>query len=144
MSLALNEVFPQGNPYLEALGVEVLEYGGDRAVMSLLLKPEFMNSWQVAQGGISMTLLDVAMGLSARAGVPDAKSSATVEMSTSFLQPAGRAGDTIVARGHTYHRSTTMCFCQAELWQGERLVAKAMGTFKLIRRLDISRKLEHD
>ncbi|WP_075258636.1 PaaI family thioesterase [Herbaspirillum camelliae] len=144
MSLALTEVFPQGNPYLQALGVEVLEYGDDRAVMSLLLKPEFMNSWQVAQGGISMTLMDVAMGLSARAGVPDAKSAATVEMSSSFLQPAGRAGDTIVARGHTYHRSTTMCFCQAELWQGERLVAKAMGSFKLIRRLDISRKLEHD
>ncbi|MBG7619860.1 PaaI family thioesterase [Herbaspirillum sp. AP02] len=144
MSLPLTEVFPQGNPYLHALGVEVLEYGDDRAVMSLLLKPEFMNSWQVAQGGISMTLLDVAMGLSARAGVPDAKSSATVEMSTSFLQPAGHAGETIVARGHTYHRSTTMCFCQAELWNGERLVAKAMGTFKLIRRLDISRKLDHE
>ncbi len=144
MSLAMTEVFPQGNPYLEALGVEVMEYGDNRAVMSLLLKPEFMNSWQVAQGGISMTMLDVAMGLSARAGVPDAKSSATVEMSTSFLQPAGHAGDTIVARGHTYHRSTTMCFCQAELWNGERLVAKAMGTFKLIRRLDISRKLDHE
>ncbi|MFJ3054751.1 PaaI family thioesterase [Herbaspirillum sp. NPDC087042] len=144
MSLVLTEVFPQGNPYLQALGVEVLEYGDNRAVMSLLLKPEFMNSWQVAQGGISMTMLDVAMGLSARAGVPDAKSSATVEMSTSFLQPAGHAGDTIVARGHTYHRSTTMCFCQAELWNGERLVAKAMGTFKLIRRLDISRKLDHE
>nr|WP_198980826.1 PaaI family thioesterase [Herbaspirillum sp. ASV7] len=144
MSLAMTEVFPQGNPYLQALGVEVLEYGDDRAVMSLLLKPEFMNSWQVAQGGISMTMLDVAMGLSARAGVPDAKSSATVEMSTSFLQPAGHAGETIVARGHTYHRSTTMCFCQAELWNGQRLVAKAMGTFKLIRRLDISRKLDHE
>ncbi len=144
MSLAMTEVFPQGNPYLQALGVEVLEYGNDRAVMSLLLKPEFMNSWQVAQGGISMTMLDVAMGLSARAGVPDAKSSATVEMSTSFLQPAGHAGETIVARGHTYHRSTTMCFCQAELWNGQRLVAKAMGTFKLIRRLDISRKLDHE
>ena len=37
-----------------------------------------------------------------------------------------------------------MCFCQAELWNGERLVAKAMGTFKLIRRLDISRKLDHE
>jgi len=144
MSLEMTEVFPQGNPYLQALGVEVLEYGDDRAVMSLLLKPEFMNSWQVAQGGISMTMLDVAMGLSARAGVPDAKSSATVEMSTSFLQPAGHAGETIVARGHTYHRSTTMCFCQAELWNGQRLVAKAMGTFKLIRRLDISRKLDHE
>lgn len=144
MSLPITEIFPQGNPYLEALGVQVLEYGNDRAVMALTLKPEFMNSWHVAQGGISMTLLDVAMGLSARSGVPDAKSSATVEMSTSFLQPAGHAGETIIARGHTYHRSTTMCFCQAELFNGERLVAKAMGTFKLIRRLDISRKLDHE
>ncbi|MFJ3046568.1 PaaI family thioesterase [Herbaspirillum chlorophenolicum] len=144
MNLALTDVFPQGNPYLQELGVEVLEYGDDRAVMALRLKPEFMNSWQVAQGGISMTLMDVAMGLSARAGVPDAKSSATVEMSSSFLQPAGHAGETIVARGHTYHRSTTMCFCQAELWNGDKLVAKAMGTFKLIRRLDISRKLDHE
>ncbi|MBO9535382.1 PaaI family thioesterase [Herbaspirillum sp.] len=144
MSLALTDVFPQGNPYLHALGVEVLEYGDDRAVMALRLKPEFMNSWQVAQGGISMTLMDVAMGLAARAGVPDAKSSATVEMSSSFLQPAGHTGDTIVARGHTYHRSTTMCFCQAELWNGDKLVAKAMGTFKLIRRLDISKKLDHE
>ncbi|TWC71852.1 PaaI family thioesterase [Herbaspirillum sp. SJZ099] len=144
MSLALTDVFPQGNPYLHELGVEVLEYGDDRAVMALRLKPEFMNSWQVAQGGISMTLMDVAMGLSARAGVPDAKSSATVEMSSSFLQPAGHAGETIVARGHTYHRSTTMCFCQAELWNGDKLVAKAMGTFKLIHRLDIGRKLDHE
>jgi uncharacterized protein (TIGR00369 family) len=68
MSLPITEVFPQGNPYLEALGVQVLEYGDDRAVMALTLKPEFMNSWHVAQGGISMTLLDVAMGLAARSG----------------------------------------------------------------------------
>lgn len=144
MSLALTEVFPEGNPFLHELGVEVREFNPERVEMALLLKPEFMNSWQVAQGGVSMTLMDVAMGLSARAGVPDAKSSATVEMSSSFLQPAGRAGETIVARGRTYHRSTTMCFCEAELWNGDKLVAKAMGTFKLIRRLDVSKKLNHE
>jgi uncharacterized protein (TIGR00369 family) len=142
MSHSLKEVFQNGNPYLESLGVQVERYDGQEAVMSLLLKPEFMNSWQVAQGGISMTLMDVAMGLSARAGEAGAQSSATVDMSSTFLQPAGRAGDTIVARGRTYHRSTTLCFCDAELWNGERLVAKAMGTFKVIRRLDISKKLD--
>lgn len=142
MGHTLKQVFENGNPYLESLGVQVERYDGHEAVMSLLLKPEFMNSWQVAQGGISMTLMDVAMGLSARAGAEGAQSSATVEMSSTFLQPAGRAGDTIVARGRTYHRSTTLCFCDAELWNGERLVAKAMGTFKVIRRLDISKKLD--
>ena len=144
MSHPIREVFDNGNPFLESLGVEVRSHGGDHAVMALRLKPEFMNSWHVAQGGISMTLMDVAMGLAARSGVPGAQSSATVDMSSSFLQPAGKAGDTIIARGRTYHRSTTLCFCDAELWNGERLVAKAMGTFKLIRRLDISRRLDHE
>jgi acyl-CoA thioesterase len=144
MAYLLSEVFANGNPYLESLGVEVLEYGDGRASMALQLRPEFMNSWHVAQGGITMTLLDVAMGLAARTAVPDAKSSATVDMSTSFLQPAGKTGDTVVARGRVYHRSTTMCFCDAELWNGTLLVAKAMGTFKAIKRIDIARKLAHE
>jgi len=144
MAYLLSEVFANGNPYLESLGVEVLEYGDGRASMALQLRPEFMNSWHVAQGGITMTLLDVAMGLAARTAVPDAKSSATVDMSTSFLQPAGKTGDTIVARGRVYYRSTTMCFCDAELWNGTLLVAKAMGTFKAIKRIDIARKLTHE
>lgn len=141
MTHPFSEVFTNGNPYLESLGVVVLEYGAGSAVMALELRAEFMNSWHVAQGGISMTLMDVAMGLAARTAVPDAKSSATVDMSTSFLQPAGTVGDTIVARGRVYHRSTTMCFCEAELWNGELLVAKAMGTFKAIKRIDIAKKL---
>lgn len=140
MSHSFNEVFENGNPYLEALGVQVESYGDEQAVMSLLLRPEFMNSWQVAQGGISMTLMDVAMGLAARTGVPGGQSSATVDMNSSFLRPAGTAGETIVARGRVYHRSTTLSFCEAELWNGDHLVAKAMGTFKVIKRLDISRK----
>lgn len=144
MTYSLSEVFTNGNPYLESLGVEVLEYGDGKAVMALKLLPEFMNSWNVAQGGISMTLLDVAMGLAARTAIPDAKSSATVDMSTSFLQPAGKAGETIVARGTAYHRSTTMCFCEAELWNGDKLVAKAIGTFKAIKRVDIAKKLTHE
>jgi len=144
MSHSLTEVFANGNPYLESLGVEVLQYGDGKATMALLLRPEFMNSWEVAQGGISMTLMDVAMGLAARTAIPDAKSSATVDMSTSFLLPAGKAGETIVAKGIAYHRSTTMCFCEAGLWNGDKLVAKAMGTFKAIKRIDIAKKLTHE
>src|SRR5450830_467531 len=144
MTYTLAEVFSDGNPYLESLGVVVLEYGEGRASMALQLRAEFMNSWHVAHGGISMTLLDVAMGLAARTAVPDARSSATVDMSTSFLRPAGKNGDTVIARGRVYHRSTTMCFCDAELWNGDLLVAKAMGSFKAIKRTDIAKKMVHE
>jgi hypothetical protein len=37
-----------------------------------------------------------------------------------------------------------MCFCEGELWDGDKLVAKAMGTFKFLKRLDVARKMEHE
>jgi acyl-coenzyme A thioesterase PaaI-like protein len=62
-------------------------------------------------------------------------------MKTSFLQPGGKPGSRIIATGLAFHRSTTMCFCEGEIRDGERLVAKAMGTFKYIKNLAIASKL---
>jgi hypothetical protein len=30
------------------------------------------------------------------------------------------------------------------LWSGDKLVAKASGTFKYLKRLDVAKKLEHE
>ena len=121
-------------PFLRHLGATVAGMGGGCAEIALTLRPEHMNSWDVTHGGVTMTLLDVAMALAGRSLDPEARSGVTVEMKTSFLQPAGKPGSILTARGKAFHRSTTMCFCEGELWDGDRLVAKAMGTFKYIRR----------
>lgn len=141
MSTSMREVFPSGNPFLEHLGVEVVSHGEGKAVMSLALRPELMNSWHVLQGGISMTMMDVAMGLAARTMSPDAASSVTIDMQTHFLLPAGKPDDTVVAHGRVYHSSKTLYFCEAELWNNNKLVAKATGNFKTIRRLDAGKHL---
>ncbi len=133
--------FPVEIPFLNQLGVEFLGMADGRAQIALGLKPEHMNSWQVTHGGVVMTLLDVVMSLAGRSLDPDSRAGVTVEMKTSFLQPAGRPGNRIVATGHAFHRSTTMCFCEAELHDGDKLVAKAMGTFKYLKRLDVAAKL---
>ncbi len=133
--------FPVEIPFLKQLGVEFLGMADGRAQVALNLQPEHMNSWQVTHGGVVMTLLDVVMSLAGRSLDPDSRAGVTVEMKTSFLQPAGRPGSRIVATGHAFHRSTTMCFCEAELHDGDKLVAKAMGTFKYLKRLDVAAKL---
>jgi acyl-coenzyme A thioesterase PaaI-like protein len=91
-----------------------------------------------------MTLLDVVMSMAGRSLDPDARAGVTVEMKTSFLQPGGHAGTRIIAKGKALHRSTSMCFCEGELWNGDKLVAKATGTFKYLKRLDVAQKMEHD
>lgn len=133
MGIPVREVFANGNPFLEFLGVEVEQHGNGAATMTMRLREEYMNSWHVLQGGLSMTIMDVAMGLAARTLEPESTSSVTIDMQTTFLRPAGKAGDTIVARARVYHSSTTMHFCDAELFNDERLVAKAMGTFKCLK-----------
>ena len=133
--------FPTAIPFLDALGVEFLGMGEGRAQVALELGPQHMNGWQVTHGGVAMTLLDVAMSLAGRSLDPESRAGVTVEMKTSFLQPAGRPGGRIVATGRAFHRSTTMCFCEAELHDGEKLVAKAMGTFKYLKRLDAASRM---
>lgn len=125
-----SHIFPIDNPFLTYLGVEFVEMGDGAAELMLELQPHHMNSWQVTHGGVTMTMLDVVMALAGRSLYPQAEAAVTVEMKTSFLQPAGQTGARIVAKGRAFHRSTTMCFCDGELWHGDQLVAKAMGTFK--------------
>jgi len=133
--------FPTAIPFLEDLGVELLSMGGGEAQLGLTLEARHMNGWHVAHGGLTMTLLDVAMAMAGRSLNPDIQASVTVEMKTSFLQAAGTPGERLIAKGKTLHRSTTMCFCEGEVWNGDKLVAKAMGTFKYLKRTDAAKKL---
>ncbi len=127
--------FPFDIPFLDEIGVEFLMMEGGKAQVALTLQERHMNSWQVTHGGVVMTLLDVAMAMAGRSLDPESRASVTVEMKTSFLLPGGQPGRRLVASGHAFHRSTTLCFCEADLHDGDRLVAKAMDTFKYIKRL---------
>ena len=133
--------FPVEIPFLDSLGVEFLGMENGEARVALTLTSHHMNSWQVGHGGVTMTLLDVVMAMAGRSLEPTAQAGVTVEMKTSFLQPAGQPGSRVTAIGKAFHRSTTMVFCEAELWNGDRLVAKAMGTFKYLKRHGAARKL---
>lgn len=134
--------FPVQIPFLEDLGVEFLGMAAGEAEIALDLGTRHLNSWHVAHGGVTMTLLDVVMSMAGRSLDPDARGGVTIEMKTSFLQPGGMAGSRLVAKGKAFHRTKTMCFCEGEVWNGDKLVAKAMGTFKYLKRLDVARRMD--
>ena len=129
-------------PFVDHLGFRLASMEGGESRIDFEPRPEHMNSFSVAHGGVVMTLLDVVMSMAGRSLDPEARGGVTIEMKTSFMEPGGRAGGRIVARGHAFHRSRTMCFCEGELWDGERLVAKAMGTFKYLKRTDAGPRIE--
>jgi uncharacterized protein (TIGR00369 family) len=124
-------------PFVDLLGFELVRFERGEAEIALTLRDELTNSWSVAHGGVSMTLLDVVMAHAARApgddGVVEESGVVTVEMKTTFMRPGlGR----LVATGRRMHRTASMAFCEASLVGGDgELVAHATGTFKYLRGL---------
>jgi uncharacterized protein (TIGR00369 family) len=118
-------------PFVEALGMQLWRFDAGIAEISLEVQPQMLNSWQVAHGGVVMTLLDVAMAHAARSARLDDDSTGsivTIEMKTQFMRPAqGR----LVATGKLLHASARVAFCEASVHDaGGRLCAHATGTFK--------------
>lgn len=128
-------------PFLDEIGIELISWGNGEAEISLLLKERHLNSWKVAHGGVVLTMLDVVMSMAGRSLDPQARGGVTVEMKTSFMQPAGNVGNRIVAFGRVLHRSTTLVFCEGEIRNESGFVAKALGTFKYLRYPDAGKKL---
>lgn len=129
--------FPLHIPFVEALGFELHACEGGHAELRVDLDQAHLNSWEVAHGGVLMTMLDVAMAHAARsvhAHEPDfGPGVVTVEMKTSFMRPAeGR----LRAAAKLLHRSTTLAFCEASVFDDDNhLCAHATGTFKYLRKL---------
>jgi uncharacterized protein (TIGR00369 family) len=124
-------------PFVEMLGFELVSFEAGHAEIALDLREELTNSRDMAHGGVSMTLLDVAMAHAARSpdqpGQPESHGVVTIEMKTTFMRPGiGR----LRAIGKLVHRTHTMAFCEGRILDaGGAIVAQATGTFKYVRAL---------
>jgi uncharacterized protein (TIGR00369 family) len=124
-------------PFVEALGFELQRFDNGSAEIAATPRDEQMNSWGVLHGGVTMTLLDVAMAHAARSPVdgaePDPRGVVTVEMKTSFMRPGiGR----VVAHGRLLHKTASLAFCEGTLLDAQgALLASATGTFKYLKAL---------
>jgi uncharacterized protein (TIGR00369 family) len=129
--------FPVHIPFVEQLGLELWGFGDGQAELRVDLAEAHLNSWEVAHGGVLMTMLDVAMAHAARSvhshEPGQGPGVATVEMKTSFMRPG--EGE-LRAVGKLLHKTSTMAFTEGSVFDDSgRLCAHATGTFKYLRAL---------
>jgi acyl-CoA thioesterase len=81
------------DPASAALGMELVDLGPGRAVVSMVVRPEMVNGYAVAHGGLVAALADSAFALAC-----NSRGTRTVAagFDVSFLEPA-YAGDLLVA-----------------------------------------------
>ncbi len=118
-------------PFVNHLGFSLHHMAAGASELRYEALPEHLNSFAVTHGGASMTLLDVTMAVAARSVAPEL-GVVTIEMKTSFLQPARGP---LVAKGRLLHRTASMAFVEGSVFDAEqRLCSHATGTFKYVRR----------
>jgi uncharacterized protein (TIGR00369 family) len=118
-------------PFARHLGIRMVSKGEGKARLELDVRPELMNSWDAVHGGVTMTLLDIALAVALRSLDPDEKGAITVELKVNFVGPGL---GTLVADGRCVHRGKTVAFCEGEVHDSSgHLVATASGTFMLRR-----------
>jgi len=119
-------------PFVDHLGFELKLFDGGCSELGYAPKPEHLNSFAVTHGGALMTLLDVTMAVAARSVQKD-MGVVTIEMKTSFMQPARGK---LTGKGRLMHRTATMVFTEGTIFDEEgRACAHATGTFKYVKRL---------
>lgn len=120
------------SPFVDLCSLEEIEWLPDGVRSRVLLKPELMNSWGSAHGGLIATLLDASMTVAARYAVdPEGQQAvATVDLSVTYIGP-GKVQIDCEAR--VTGKSGPMIYLEAKAFsQDGSLVARAVATSRVI------------
>jgi len=122
-------------PFVDHLGFTLERFENGESELHYTAAPEHLNSFFVTHGGACMTLMDVTMAAAARSVQPE-MGVVTIEMKTSFMQPARGP---LTGKGRLLHRTATMAFTEAKIYDAAgRLCSHSTGTFKYVKRLPVS------
>jgi len=117
------------------LGHRMVAWRPGYVELTMEVRPDLMNASGVVHGGVLMTLLDAASGLSASFEGPNKprKFCRTLSFTTQFINP-GRAG-TLTVRAQKRGTGRTTFVCEAEILdeQGE-LIAVGTGMYRQIQK----------
>ena len=126
-----NTIFGVTIPFVEHLGFTLAQFSDGASEMHYTALPEHLNTFHVTHGGACMSFLDVTMAAAARSLQP-ALGVVTIEMKTSFMQPARGP---LVGKGRVMHRTGSMAFTEATIFDAQgQACAHATGTFKYVKR----------
>lgn len=121
------------SPFVDYCFLEPVERLENGVRSRVRMRPELTNSWGGAHGGLTVTLLDASMSVSARYALdPEGKIGvATIDMSTSFI---GQAREVLECEARVVNLQGSILFLEAEARnESGALVARAIGTFKALR-----------
>jgi acyl-CoA thioesterase len=118
--------------FIPLIGLEITERGDGRSSARLTVGPQHMNPHGVIHGAVPYALADTGMGAAAYTVMNEGEMCATIEVKIVYLAPV-REG-ILECETRVVQKGRTVAVLESEVRNGDRLVAKALGTYSIFPR----------
>ncbi len=112
--------------FRDLIGLDYEEAEDGHSIVRLDVSDQHLNEHGTLHGGALATLVDVACGLAAVAA--GGEHPVTIEMKVTYLEP-GRRGEPARARAQVRKKGKRITVIEAEVTQGDDVIALALATF---------------
>ena len=116
--------------FSELIGCRLQRLEQGVAEVALSLEPQLRNRAGKLHGGAIFSLVDITMGLACSSAHGFDQQSATIECKINYIRTVENGEVLCTAR--VIHPGRRTLVVEADVYQGERLVAKAQGTFAVL------------
>ncbi|KES23613.1 MULTISPECIES: PaaI family thioesterase [Pseudomonas] len=113
--------------FSETIGLEPVRLGDGEAEVSLKMAEHLRNRGNVMHGGAIFSLMDVTMGLACSSAHGFDRQSVTLECKINYIRAVAEGEVRCVAK--VLHAGRRTLVVEADVLQGDKLVAKGQGTF---------------
>jgi len=117
------------NPFADLIGLSFSEFEDGSCKCRLNVEERLLNPYGVVHGGVVYSLADTAMGGALYSSMSENERCVTVEMKVSYFEAV--SSGVLDCTAQVVHRSRRLGHVEAEVKNGDRLVAKASGTFSI-------------
>src|SRR5512141_3259614 len=115
--------------YQALIGLETYERGEGYSRSRIAITPDHMNPHGVVHGGVLYAMADTGMGAALYSKLRDDESCATIEIKMVYMASV-REG-TVECETRLLNKGRRVAVLESDVKLGDRLVAKALGTFAI-------------
>jgi uncharacterized protein (TIGR00369 family) len=115
-------------PYLQLLGIELIEITAEKAVMSLAMKEKLRQPYGLLHGGATASLIDTAMAFAVIAAIGTEDKATTVDLTVQYLRP--HTEGKVFCTAKVTRAGKRLLFLSAEVVnEQDKLIATALSTY---------------
>ena len=116
--------------FSELIGCRLQRLEQGVAEVALSLEPQLRNRAGKLHGGVLFSLVDISMGLACSSSHGFDQQSATIECKINYIRAVAEGEVLCIAK--VIHPGRRTLVVEADVLQGDKLVAKAQGTFAVL------------